>query len=111
VLSKSDNVTFILLTHIAILKLELQILTAIRAQKNNDASATPNRQHRKNRYENMPFPDAPGSKHERTDVSKRKIVLNSLPESVTLQLEEYPARGEEHAGMPAPSKLGSPRVY
>lgn len=96
VLSISDNVAYIPHIRFAILKLELQDLTAVRAQRDHEAALTRDGHHRNNRYENMPSPDAPGSKHEHIESIKRKTLLNSLPESATLELEEIPG-GEKKA--------------
>ena len=88
VVSKSDNVSHIPAIHFTILNLKLKDITSVRAPRDFEANTMMSGTHRKNKYENMPLPDAPFSGQEHKDVCKQEVHLNSLPGSATLELEE-----------------------
>lgn len=88
VLSKTGDVSKIPAVHFKILKLSLKDITFVRAPRDIVASRLSDGSHGKNEYIDMPPPNAPFSGQERIYDCERKTLLNSLSDSVTLELEE-----------------------
>jgi hypothetical protein len=92
--SKSDNVFHSPAVTLRVLRLDLKDITYIRAPRDWEASIFLDGRHYRDKYNSMPPPDAPYSGKEYKDRCKRRTHLNSLPDSVTLELEEVPGYEE-----------------
>jgi hypothetical protein len=96
VIIKSENASHIPAVHFTVLKLDLKDLTFVRAPRDYEASTMMSGNHRKNKYQNMPPPNAPYSGSEHKDIKRQEVPLNALPASATIEFEEIPS-GEKEA--------------
>lgn len=88
ILSKTDSVLHIPAINFIILRLELLDFTFVRAPYDRDACSGRHGGHHKDNHSRTTAPYAPYSGKELKDYSEHEMPLNSLPDSVTVELEQ-----------------------
>jgi hypothetical protein len=95
VVSKSDKVSHIPAITIKILRLDLESATRVRAPLDSQATTGFDGRHWRNKYVSVPSTYATYSGHERKWIDSTSTSLSSVPESVTLELEEVSGEDQE----------------